>query len=156
MPFLDVLEGLSPWWWVAAAFALGALEMLTGTAVLIWVALSALVMAGVVALMPNLSGEFQITLFAVLSIGSTFAGRWAVNRFGDGGETHATLNQRSNHLIGRTATVLDFDAGTNNGAVEVEGMRWRATWATGQSSALGETVRIREANGMNLTVEPTA
>ncbi|MEJ6708984.1 MAG: NfeD family protein [Amylibacter sp.] len=156
MPFLDILEGLSPWWWVAAAFALGALEMLTGTAVLIWVALSALVMAGVVALMPNLSGEFQITLFAVLSIGSTFAGRWAVNRFGDGGETYATLNQRSNHLIGRMAKVLDFDASTNNGAVEIEGMRWRATWTTGQTSTLGETVRIVQANGMVLTVEPTA
>jgi inner membrane protein len=156
MPFLDILEGLSPWWWVAAAFALGALEMVTGTAVLIWVALSALVMAGIVTLIPDLSGEVQISLFAVLSIGSTFAGRWALIRFGDGGEMHATLNQRSNHLIGRTATVLDFDAGTNNGAVEIEGMRWRATWATGQTSALGETVRIREANGMNLTVEPTA
>jgi membrane protein implicated in regulation of membrane protease activity len=155
MPFLDILEGLSPWWWVAAAFALGALEMMTGTAVLIWVALATLVMAGLTALMPGLSGELQITIFAVLSIAFTFAGRWAVHKFGDGGETHATLNQRSNHLIGRTAKVLDFDAGTNSGAVEVEGMRWRATWADGHTSASGETVRVRAADGMNLTVEST-
>ncbi|WGI22551.1 NfeD family protein [Amylibacter sp. IMCC11727] len=156
MPFLDILEGLSPWWWVAAAFALGALEMLTGTAVLIWVALATLVMAALTALFPAMSGELQITLFAVLSIGLTFAGRWALGRFGDGGETHATLNQRSNHLIGRTAKVLDYDAGSNSGAVEIEGMRWRATWAAGQSSATGETVRIRAAKGMNLTVESTS
>ena len=156
MPFLDVLEGLSPWWWVATAFALGALEMLTGTAVLIWVALATLVMAVLNAIVPTLSGELQVALFAGLSIALTFAGRWAMNRFGDGGETHATLNQRSNHLVGRTAKVLDYDAGSNSGAVEIEGMRWRATWGVGQSSQMGETVRIRTADGMNLIVEPVA
>ena len=153
MPFLDILEGLSPWWWVAAAFAIGALEMLTGTAVLIWVALASLVMAGVLALFPGMSGELQTALFAVLSIGLTFAGRWAVNTYGDGGEAHDTLNQRSKHLIGRTAKVLDFDAGSNSGAVEIEGMRWRAKWASG-TSVTGETVRINAAEGMTLTVAP--
>ncbi len=156
MPFLDVLEGLSPWWWVAAAFALGALEMITGTAVLIWVALATLVMAILNALVPTLSGELQVALFAALSMAITFAGRWAMQRFGDGGATHATLNRRSNHLIGRTAKVLDYDAGSNSGAVEIEGMRWRATWAAGQASATGETVRVRAASGMNLTVETVA
>jgi membrane protein implicated in regulation of membrane protease activity len=154
MPFLDILEGISPWWWVAAAFAIGALEMLTGTAVLIWVALAALVMGGLLALVPGLSGEAQIAIFAVLSVGLTFAGRWAVNRFGDGGAPHETLNQRSNHLVGRKATVLDFDAGTHSGAVEIEGMRWRATWPAKATSNVGDTVRIRTADGLALTVEP--
>lgn len=153
MPFLDILEGLSPWWWVAAAFALGALEMLTGTAVLIWVALAALLMAILGAVAPDLSGEAQTALFAVFSIALTFAGRWVVNRFGDGAEPHDTLNQRSKHLIGRTAKVLDFDAGSKSGSVEIEGMRWRANWDGGVSK-VGETVRIRTAEGMTLAVEP--
>lgn len=155
MPFLDILEGLSPWWWVAAAFAIGALEMLTGTAVLIWVGLAALLMAVLAAFAPGLSGEAQITVFAALSVGLTFSGRWCIGRFGDGGETHKTLNRRSKHLIGRTAKVLDFDAGTQTGAVEVEGMRWRSNWEGGPSK-VGETVRIRTAKGMTLTVEPIA
>ena len=108
------------------------------------------------AIAPGLSGELQITIFAVLSIALTFAGRWAIHQYGDGGESHDTLNQRSKHLVGRTAKVLDFDAGSSSGAVEVEGMRWRATWPSGQTSNTGETVRIRSADGMNLTVEPTA
>ena len=156
MPFLDVLEGLSSWWWVAAAFALGALEMVTGTAVLIWVALATLTMAVINALFPTISGELQIALFAALSIAVTFAGRWGMQRFGDGGAVHITLNKRSNHLVGRTATVLDYHAGSNSGAIEIEGMRWQATWAVGQSSATGDTVRICSAKGMNVTVEPIA
>ena len=76
-------------------------------------------------------------------------------QFGDGGAVHNTLNQRSNHLVGRTAKVLDYDAGSNSGTVEIEGMRWRATWATGQSSTAGDTVRVNAADGMNLSVEAT-
>ncbi|MDR6267250.1 NfeD family protein [Roseobacter sp. N2S] len=155
MAVLDILVGLSPWWWVAAAFVIGALEMLTGTAVLIWIALAALVMAVLHALVPNMSGEMQLTLFAVLSVGLTFAGRWTVQRFGDGAKAHDTLNQRSNHLIGRTAKVLDFDAPSASGAVEIEGMRWRAKWPAGAATKLGDTVRIRSADGMTLNVEPS-
>ena len=155
MPFLDILEGLSSWWWVAGAFALGALEMVTGTAVLIWVALATLIMAIINAVFPTLSGELQIVLFAALSIAITLAGRWGMQQFGDGGAVHNTLNQRSNHLVGRTAKVLDYDAGSNSGTVEIEGMRWRATWATGQSSTAGDTVRVNAADGMNLSVEAT-
>jgi membrane protein implicated in regulation of membrane protease activity len=153
MPFLDILEGLSPWWWVAAAFLIGALEMLTGTAVLIWVALAALVMAAVLATVPGLSGELQITLFAALSVALTFAGRWALIRFGDGFAHNSTLNQRSNRLIGRSAKVLEVEVGSNSGVVEIDGMRWRATWSDGQNLTMGDPVRIKTAEGMTLGVE---
>lgn len=149
----DILENISPWWWVALAFAIGALEMLTGTAVLIWISLSALIMAGMLALVQGVSGEAQITAFAVLSIVLTFLGRWAVARFGDGGAENATLNQRSNHLIGRAAKVIEFDADTLTGAVEIEGMRWRANWISGTTSKAGDSVHISDANGMILSVE---
>ncbi|WP_069301544.1 NfeD family protein [Neptunicoccus sediminis] len=154
MPFLDFLVDLSPWWWVAAAFVIGAVEMVTGTAVLIWIALAALIMAVVHALMPGLSGEMQITIFAALSVGLTFAGRWVVQRFGDGAAAHDTLNQRSNHLIGRTATVIDFHPASHSGAVTIEGMRWRAEWAVGATAEIGSTVRVSAAEGMVLKVEP--
>ena len=155
MPFLDVLETLSPWWWVAAAFAIGALEMITGTAVLIWIALAALAMAAINAAFPGLSGAAQLTLFATLSVVLTFAGRWLVNTYGDGAKEHATLNQRSQHLVGRMARVLDFDPNTNSGAVEIEGMRWRATWIEGASKT-GGSVRVSGAEGMNLQVSAVA
>ena len=152
MEFLNFLEGLSPWWWVAFAFALGALEMATGTFVLIWVALSALVMAGLLSLVPSMSAELQVTVFATLSVILTFAGRYVLHKFGDGGgKEHKTLNQRTNHFIGRTAKVLEYANG--EGSIEVEGMRWRARWPAGQSVEIGGTVRITGADGMVLEVE---
>lgn len=150
MPFLDVLEGLSPWWWVALAFALGAVEMATGTYLLLWVCLAAFQMAALVWLAPGMSGELQVVLFATLAVVTTLIGRWALLRFGDGGQEHATLNQRSNQLIGRTAMVLEAEAG--NGAVEVDGMRWRASWPTGEVVTAGQKVQVVGATGMELQV----
>ncbi|MCP5072466.1 MAG: NfeD family protein [Rhodobacteraceae bacterium] len=152
MEFLNFLEGLSPWWWVATAFVLGAIEMATGTFVLIWVALASLVMAGLTAFAPGMSGELQTTVFAVLSVALTFVGRFLLNKYGDGGGAgNSKLNTRAAHFVGRTAKVVEHANG--EGAIEVEGMRWRARWAAGQSSAVGGSVRITGADGMVLEVE---
>ena len=43
-----------------------------------------------------------------------------------------------------------------NGAVEVEGMRWRAKWATDHTSKPGQRVRITQADAMVLHVENPA
>ena len=78
------LQAMSPWWWVAFAVALGALEMATMSFFLIWPALAALVLALVHWLMPGLGGEVQVVLFAALAVAMTFAGRGLLNRYGDG------------------------------------------------------------------------
>jgi hypothetical protein len=147
-----MLTGMSPWWWVILAFALGSIEMATMTFFLIWPGLAALCMAGFLVLTPNMSGELQIALFAVLSIILTFAGRYLLNKYGDGGEEgDKTLNNRAAQLIGQSAKVLEFDNGT--GIVEVGGMRWRAKWTEQQVSTPGESVRIKNADTMMLFVE---
>ena len=152
MDYIQMLDGMSPWWWVIVAFALGSLEMATMSFFLIWPGLAALCMAGILLLAPNMSGTMQITLFSVLSIALTFAGRYVMNRYGDGGAAPSeTLNNRSAHLIGRSASVLEFDSG--KGVVEIEGMRWRAQWAAEQVSKPGENVRITQADAMMLFVE---
>jgi inner membrane protein len=152
MDFLQMLTGMSPWWWVILAFALGSLEMATMSFFLIWPGLAALAMAGVLVLAPNMSGTMQIALFAILSIVLTFAGRYLLNKYGDGGAaSDQTINNRAAQLIGRSAKVLEFDNG--NGVVEIDGMRWRAQWAEGQTSPPGQSVRITQADAMVVYVE---
>ena len=147
---LEFIANLSPWWWVAIALAIGALEMATMSAFLIWPALAALLMAGVVLIAPDLSGAATVSIYAILAIVLTFVGRALMQRFGDGGGPETGLNSRSQQLIGRRATVLECDAG--NGVVEIDGMRWTAIWEDGSTAAPDTKVSITQADGMTLHV----
>lgn len=153
MPILDFLMDISPWWWVALALALGALEMATFSFFLIWPALAALIVAAFLAASPSLSPEFQLSAFAIASIALTFIGRQLFHHYGDGGgEEDALLNKRGARFIGRSGIVSEFSNG--QGYVEIEGMRWRAIWAEDAHSKKGDEVRVTQANGLVLNVEP--
>lgn len=147
------IGSLSPWWWIALGIAIGALEMATGSFFLIWPALAALCVAALVALIPDLSGEAIIVLFATLAIILTFAGRALLTRFGDGGAPASGLNQRSDAMVGRRAKVLDHADG--EGWVEIDGIRWKAIWANPPASP-PKSARIDRAEGMTLYVSSPA
>jgi len=144
------VANLSPWWWVAFGIALGAVEMATMSFFLIWPALGAVVMAVIVAVAPPMPGEMLVSLWAILSVALTFAGRSMMHRFGDGGEPVTALNNRAKQLIGRQAKVISWEHG--EGAVEIDGMRWRAVAPNGASFISDTPVNIIKADGMTLTV----
>jgi inner membrane protein len=153
MEFLSFLSGISPWWWVAFGVALGALEMATMSFFLIWPALAALVMGLVIVLRPDMGGTAQIALFAVLSVVLTFAGRFLMLRYGDGGgESSDTLNSRANLMVGRHAEVISFQGPEAN--VRIDGIRWRARFPAGVQAAPGDSVEVTRADGMMLEVKP--
>ena len=85
METLQFLNDISPWWWVAFALALGALEMATMSFFLIWPALSALIVAGLLAMTPSMTPEAQISTFSIVAVILTVLGRIVINRYGDGG-----------------------------------------------------------------------
>lgn len=147
----DQLAGMSPWWWVAIGLALGALEMATMSFFLIWPAIAAVLSAGLLYLSPQMSGEAQIAVFAILAVFLTFAGRYLIRRFGDGGETTNTLNSRSTLMIGRHAKVAEFVG--PEGRVVIDGVRWHAKWQQDATAQTGETVEIMGADGMTLLVK---
>ncbi|MGE4612422.1 MAG: NfeD family protein [Paracoccaceae bacterium] len=144
------IETLPPWWWVALGVGLGALEMMIYSFVLIWPAMAAIVMAIILWIAPELQGELQVTLFAVLSIALMFAGRGYLRKFGDG-EPETNLNARSEQMVGKKATVVDFALG--DGHIELNGLRWAAEWPDGQSAEVGQVVKIIAADGMSVLVE---
>lgn len=150
MELFSFLEGMSPWWWVAFGLALGGLEMATMSFFLIWPGIAAVLTALLLVTAPASSGSFQIVFFAILAVVLTFAGRYLLNRFGDGGENSETLNSRSALMIGRHAEVLNFTG--PEGHVKIDGVRWRAVWKKGASADVGQTVLIDGADGMILNV----
>ncbi len=148
---LEFLEGISPIWWVIAALALGAAEMLSATTFLLWPALSALAMGGILALFPDLSGEAQASLFAILGIVLTIAGRYATLRFGRTRKSTGSLNDPAMRAVGQMAQVISFEHG--EGKVRVNGVRWHASCGPGKEPEAGDTVKVTSAEGSTLFVE---
>jgi membrane protein implicated in regulation of membrane protease activity len=142
---------VSPWWWVALAILLGAIEMLTPTTVLVWSAAAALVTALVLWLAP-LGLAAQVALFAVLSIAFTFAGRALVPR-GLQPEDGSTLNRRADQVVGREAVVMRFDHA--DGQVTVDGVPWPARLEPGAAvPQAGDRVLVTGADGIVVRVRP--
>jgi len=145
------LDGISPWWWVALALALGVAELLTFTYFLLWLGLAAFTVALLLALFPELSGTLQVFAFAVLAIFYTVAG-WAWLRRRQPGEEHPGLNRRAAAMIGRQAVAVGaFRAGV--GWVEIDGIRWRARVKDRtETPTEGDTVTITGVDGTTLIV----
>lgn len=154
MGILDFLNGISPWSWAAFGIVLGALEMATLSFFLIWPALAALVMAGVIWYAPELGAAPQLMLWAVLSILLTLIGRKLIMQFGDGGGEQTLINNRAAQLVGRTGKVIV--TGAQEGAIEIDGVRWRAGWEATPNLSEGTSVRVTANRGMLLEVEPTS
>jgi len=151
MDLFTFLNGASPWWWVALGVALGVVEMATMSFFLIWPALAALAIAGLLAASPGVSGEVQIAVFAVLAVALTFAGRSLLHRSEARNPQADGLNNRAALMVGRHAVVQEYTG--PEGAVTIDGVRWHAVWPAGGKAKPGATVKISGAEGMTLLVD---
>lgn len=149
--FFMFMDGASPLWWLGLALVLAIFEMLVTAFVLIWPALAAVVVAGLLALRPEMSGDTQVIWFTILSLIFTFIGRYLIRRFGDGGEKNPGLNNRGHALIGKTASVVDV-TDAHEGAVQVGDTRWKAVWIKGVPE-MDTRVKVIDVDGMQLKVE---
>lgn len=150
MDFFTWVGDLSPWIWLALGIVLITLEILAPSFIVIWPGLAAIVMALLTWLVPDLSGEVLIAIFAVLSLVSIFVGRKFARDFTDQ-EPANRLNSRSKNLVGRRGKVLSFDAGS--GKVEIDGVQWPAVWPDGEITTAGHQITVTAADGVNLTVQ---
>ena len=147
------LEGISPWWWVALAFGLAAVEVLTFSFFLIWPALAAFGVAVLMWIFPGMSGSSQMLWFAIMAVAFTIAGRQVVFMRRPTSD-RPNLNQRGAALVGRNAVVIDGFAAGGLGNVQVDGMPWRARMSEGaERPSEGDVLDIVEADGMTLILQ---
>jgi membrane protein implicated in regulation of membrane protease activity len=152
---MTLLDGISPWWWVALAILLAAAEMVTITTVLVWAAVAALITACLLWLLPGLGGYEQIGIFAALSIVFFFVGRSLVARYGQPGGGDPALNRRAAALVGREGVVASFER--TEGKVTVDGVPWPARLDAGAATpAAGDVVRVTAADGIVVWVRPVS
>lgn len=137
------------WYWLVLAAALAGLEMVAPGAVLIWLGAAAAVVGTVLWLVPELTWQGQVLLFAGLSIAFVFGGRRVFGR-GEGAEPHPTLNRRANQYVG-TIHALATPLVNGRGRVQVGDTQWTAEGV--ENLPAGTRVRVVGADGVVLKVE---
>lgn len=141
-------QNLGEWNWLILGAGLIGLEILVPGVFLIWFGLSALIV-GSVALGIDISWQWQLILFAVLSLIAVILSR----RFFKNTENESDkpfLNQRAEQNIGRSF-VLTQAILHGHGRVQIAD----STWAVeGEDCSEGTMVKVIGVEGTTLMVEP--
>ena len=135
-------------WWILGLALIIAETLLPGTFFL-WMGVSALVLGVLAWMIPAMGWEFQLMLFAVLSLVSIVGWRMWQRKHPD--ETdQPTLNRRGEQYIDRVF-VLETAIENGFGKVRVADSLWRVK---GDDAAAGTKVRVIAVDGIVLVVEP--
>lgn len=153
--------GLEAFWiWLGVGLLFLILELATGSLFLIWTALAALIVALLSYLDPGLAVHWQMVIFALIAVTTTFLGRnWLRDRVGARVSDKPLLNQRQAQLTGRTVWALDdFEHG--EGRVRFADSQWRARLEDGPAGvsppviAKDDALKVVSVDGATLIVRP--
>jgi membrane protein implicated in regulation of membrane protease activity len=140
---------VSFWHWWILALVLLAVEALAPGFFLLWIGLSAALVGVLLLVVPDLSWQFQVLWFAVLSVVSIVVFRLWRGRHPPRTDQPA-LNRRGEQYLGRVLT-LSRPIRDGFGEVRVDDTTWRVR---GPDLPAGERVRVVGTEGNLLRVEP--
>ena len=140
------LLSVGPYHWLALAAILIGLEMVMPTQYLIWPGIAAIA-TGLLTFIVAPGWEIQLAVFAVLSLILVVVSHYLPRAT----DKPPTLNQRTDQMVGRTATVAD-DFHNGQGAVIVGDTRWSAQSDDGSDFTAGTRVQIVAAESTLLKV----
>lgn len=134
--------------WIILALTCFALEMFTGTFVVVWFGVGALAAAGTVPLLPSTElWWIPWIVWATVSVGLVLASRKFANRLGRG----STVLANSDALVGKKGYVQSkIDPAKGVGRVLIDGEDWRAS--SERVIPEGASVRIVDVKGAHLLV----
>ena len=139
------------WYWWIAAVVLIVVEMLMPGTFFLWMGAAAGVVGFVLLADPELSLEYQLLIFAVLSVGAVAGWQLYIRRFPPETDEPA-LNRRGSQYVGR---VFVLSAAIDNGVgkIKVDDTTWKVM---GADQPKGAKVRVTAVDGTVLVVEPAA
>ena len=144
----SIFVALGPWNWLILGGLLLALELVAPGIFLIWFGMAA-GLVGLVALMFDMSWQWQLVLFGVLSVMAVVIARKYL-RIGDDPEERPLLNRRAEQYVGKTYVVAEAIV-NGAGKIRVGDTLWRAE---GPDTKQGSNVTVTGADGVTLIVEP--
>jgi inner membrane protein len=137
------------WYWWALAAVLLICEMLLPGVVFLFIAIGAAVTGLIVLIASGAALEFQLVVFAIVSVVSAVALRPYFKRL-QSRTADATLNARGEALVGREF-ILDQPILAGRGRIKLGDGSWIVT---GPDMVAGAKVRVAAVNGTELRVEP--
>ncbi|HEC27127.1 MAG TPA: NfeD family protein [Gammaproteobacteria bacterium] len=146
----SMLEDIVYWNWLVLAVVLVTVEILVAGTFFLWMAISALAVGLVLLVLPSISWQTQLTLFAIFSIVSIILSRiWLAKHHRD--ELPSTLNRRGSQYIGRHFTLTDPIV-DGVGRLNIDDTVWRVS---GPDLDSGAQVIVEGMEGTILRVKQT-
>ncbi|MES9967585.1 MAG: NfeD family protein [Sedimenticola sp.] len=145
---MEWLENLSYWHWWVAAVVLVILEVFSPGAFFLWLGVSAGITGLILLLMPDLSWQLQLMLFALFSVVSIIVWHRFLKRHPIQSDQPA-LNRRGEQYVGRLFT-LEEPVVNGQGKIRVDDSTWKIT---GADCMAGTRVRVTGVEGVVLKVE---
>ncbi|MCP3850552.1 MAG: NfeD family protein [Gammaproteobacteria bacterium] len=146
----SLFTNLEFWHWLTFAVVLIILEMFSPGAFFLWLGIAAGCVGGVLFVRPELNWQYQLIIFAVLSIASVVSWRLTRTFFPPEEAEVPNLNQRANQYIGRTFTLIEPIV-NGVGKIKVDDSSWKVQ---GEDLPVGSQIRVVGVNGIVFDVEP--
>ncbi|MCB1881580.1 MAG: NfeD family protein [Gammaproteobacteria bacterium] len=148
---MEWLENAVYWHWWVLGVVLIILETFSPGVFFIWMGVAAAAVGLVMLLFPDLGWEYQLLLFALVSVASVVLWRLLLDRHPT--ETdQPRLNRRGEQYIGRTFT-LDEPIVNGLGKIRVDDSTWKIE---GEDCIAGTRIRVVGVDGVVLKVENDA
>ncbi|MEW7975140.1 MAG: NfeD family protein [Candidatus Thiodiazotropha endolucinida] len=143
------LNQLDYWHWLILAVVLMILEVFSPGAFLLWLGLAAGTVGLLLLLIPDITWQIQILLFALLSVTIIVLVRAFLQRRPiETDQPH--LNRRGEQYLDRTFT-LQEPIVNGEGKIHVDDTTWKIT---GEDCPAGTRIRISGVQGVVLQVSP--
>ena len=146
---MPAIEEIVFWHWWAAAIVFVVIEVFAPGAIFLWLGVSAGVVGALLLVLPAMTWQIQMLVFAVLSI-SAIVG-WRVFQKANPTQTdQPSLNRRGEQYVGRTLT-LDEPIVNGQGKIRVDDTTWKVE---GDDMPGGARVTVIGVDNVVLKVAP--
>jgi membrane protein implicated in regulation of membrane protease activity len=142
-----ILEQLDYWHWWVIGIILIIFELFLPGAFFLWMGIAAALVGLILVIVPTLAWQYQIILFAILSIVSIVVWRMYLIKHPTQSDK-PTLNMRGEQYVGRVFT-LSEPIVNGVGKIRVDDSVWKIE---GDDCVVGTRIKVIEANGAVLRV----
>ena len=140
-----LLSALEFWHWLVLGVVLATIEIFAPGIFFLWLGISSAIVGIIIWIFPGLDWQWQLLLFAVLSIASVVLARRYLIRHPIKSD-EPNLNLRGHQYVGRTFT-LEEPVVNGQGKIQVDDSTWKITC---EDCEAGTRVLIQGVDGVVL------